>query len=91
VGVHFQAALGVASQSSVAVNGVDVGKERQSANGFGALVGFGYETWILDEWSVGFLARASFSVLFSRDDDTKARWIHYVTSMPAFLMNVTYH
>jgi hypothetical protein len=91
VGVHLQAALGFASQSGVNVGGVDVGKDRQSANGFGLMLGFGYETWILDEWSVGFLARTSFSVLFSRDEVTKARWVHYVNSMPAFLMNVTYH
>jgi hypothetical protein len=91
LGVHFQAALGVASQTGVDIGGVDVQRAHQAAEGPGLMLGFGYETWMLDQWSLGALVRASFGVLFSRDEAVDARWVHYVVSLPEFLMTVTYH
>lgn len=98
LGVHFQAALGVASQTGVSLGGANLGRNSQTANGPGLMLGFGYETWMLDQWSLGALARTSFGVLFSRDkvevgpDETQnVRWVHYVISIPEFLMTVTYH
>jgi hypothetical protein len=54
------------------------------------MLGFGYEMWIAEEWSLGLLARFGASVLFGKDE-ADVRWVHYVITMPTFLMTVTYH
>lgn len=89
-GLHVQAALGIANQYGVSVNGRPFNQGQYSPFGPGAILGVGYETWLTDEWSLGVLARFGASMLFGKDAQG-TRWVHYVTSVPSFLMTVTYH
>lgn len=91
LGVHAQAALGISSQLGFSVNTGDFGRESSyTPVGPGLMLGFGVEMWIADQWSLGVLARFSNSVLFGKDSQG-ARWVHYASAWPTFLMTVTYH
>lgn len=91
VGLHVQAALGVSFQSALTVD-VDVDSENDDYEvvGPGFMLGLGYEMWIAEQWSLGVLARFGSSVLFGRDSN-EVNWVHVITTLPTFLMTVTYH
>lgn len=89
LGVHAQAALGVATQLELGIDPFDPKENRYTAFGPGILLGFGYETWIGEQWSLGALARMDFSTLFGRQSGV--RWVHVVMNTPTFLMTVTNH
>ncbi|HEY6727874.1 MAG TPA: hypothetical protein VI197_27765 [Polyangiaceae bacterium] len=90
LGLHVQAALGLANQYGVRVDGEPFNQGEYSPFGPGGLIGLGYETWVTDQWSLGVLARFGASVMFGKDAQG-TRWVHYVTNAPSFLMTVTYH
>lgn len=89
-GLHIQAALGLANQYGVRVDGKPFNQGEYSPFGPGGILGIGYETWVTDQWSLGVLARFGASVLFGKDAQG-TRWVHYITNSPSFLMTVTYH
>lgn len=89
-GLHIQAALGMANQYGVRVDGDAFNQGEYSPFGPGGIIGLGYETWLTDQWSLGVLARFAGCVMFGKDAQG-TRWVHYATSVPSFLMTVTYH
>lgn len=91
VGLHVQAALGISFQSALSVDpNLDSEGDDYQAVGPGLMLGLGYEMWIAEQWSLGVLARFGGSVLFGRDSN-HVDWVHVITSLPSFLMTVTYH
>jgi hypothetical protein len=54
------------------------------------MLGFGYEWWIGDEWSMGVLGRLSIAVL-GEEDDRGRDFSRVAVASPAFLLSVTYH
>ncbi|HEU5077556.1 MAG TPA: hypothetical protein VFU02_25360 [Polyangiaceae bacterium] len=89
LGLHVQAALGVAQQIGVSVDALE-DKEIYDPWGPGMVLGIGYEMWLTEQWSLGVLARVGASLLFG-EDRTGVQWVHYIASWPSFLMTVTYH
>lgn len=90
LGLHVQAALGVATQYGYTVNTRNPDDSDYNPVGAGFILGLGYESWITGEWSLGILARLGAGALFGKDEN-KVVWAHYIISMPTFLMTVTYH
>lgn len=90
LGLHVQAALGLANQYGLSVDDEPFSESKYSPLGPGGIIGIGYEMWLTDQWSLGVLARFGASVMFGKDAQG-TRWVHYVTNSPSFLMTVTYH
>jgi hypothetical protein len=88
-GFHLQGSLGLAL-------GVGLEPERTQLHfrepgvGGGLMLGFGYEWWIGDEWSMGVLGRLSIAVL-GEEDDRGRDFSRVAVASPAFLLSVTYH
>jgi hypothetical protein len=62
--------------------------QAHTAVGFGLMLGLGYEWWIADQWSVGFLGRLTLTK-GSGSDTRGVSWDHTVYS-PAVLVGLTY-
>jgi hypothetical protein len=90
LGLHVQAALGVAQQYGVSVNTNPTDEDVYDPAGPGGVLGLGYDMWIAEQWSLGVLARVGGSVLFGKDS-MNVTWTHYTWDWPSFLMTVTYH
>lgn len=91
LGLHVQAALGVAQQIGVSIDGGPRRAEKAyDPWGTGLMLGLGYEMWLTEQWSIGVLARVAATVLFGKDTN-QVQWVHYAWSWPSFLMTVTYH
>ena len=88
-GFHLQGSLGLAL-------GVGLEPERTQLHfrepgvGGGLMLGFGYEWWIGDDWSMGVLGRLGIAVL-GEEDDRGRDFSRVAVSSPAFLLSVTYH
>jgi hypothetical protein len=88
-GLHLQGAVGF-----VTLRGLSVGSgefDRHSAAvGGGAMVGFGYEWWVSNQWSLGVLGRVMGGVA-TGTDSTDTRWNHVVGASPSVLFTATYN
>lgn len=83
-GVHIQALLG---HGLLTVNyGGDVA--RQTASGFGFLVGFGYQGWVSDSVAIGGLFAVQGGLL--TDDELDDGWDHTVLA-PGLQLTGTYN
>jgi hypothetical protein len=90
-GLHFQAAVGLASLSSGSRGFDDEDDDaRYDAVGGGLVLGVGYEWWIGDEWSIGALGRIQAAAV-TGEDDANVRWFHGVSTGPTLLLTLTYH
>jgi hypothetical protein len=89
-GFHVQGSPGVASY--VAGGGEPriegPGAQAHAAIGFGFMLGLGYEWWIADQWSLGFLGRLTYGAT-SGTDNRAVGWTHS-TVVPAVLVSATY-
>jgi hypothetical protein len=87
-GLHLQASAGFAT-----VRGFDVPDAQDSGDevslGGGFMVGFGYEWWVSDQWSLGVLGRLA-AVVAVQDDDTGMQWTHAIGTSPSVLFTATY-
>ncbi len=97
-GMHLQAALGIASlqvsDGTFETSGGTIDSDKESGIGFGAMLGFGLETWVGEQWSVGGLLRVLYTsttieadlpgTYIEADWETKAL-------VPALLFTATYH
>jgi hypothetical protein len=85
-GLHAQAAL---CFTTLAINRENDTNTFLSGNGFGFVVGGGYEWWVADQWSLGVLGRLQVALPTVHDSSNN----QYGTTMfvPAILMSATYH
>jgi hypothetical protein len=88
-GLHLQAAAGLAT-----IRGWDLPEAQDNPDavsvGGGAMVGFGYDWWVGDEWSIGILARLA-AVVGVQEDEMGNTWVHAIGSSPALLFTATFH
>ena len=87
-GMHLQGALGVAT-----VRGLGVADARVSDDvvlGAGVMLGFGYDWWISDQWSIGLLGRVAATTTTS-DDQSGVRWEHGAGASPSLLFTATFN
>lgn len=86
-GLHFQAAVGFAT-----VRGYDLPEAEDNPDaaslGGGAMLGFGYDWWVSDQWSCGILARVV-GVGAVQEDDNHMRWTHGIGTSPSLLFTAT--
>jgi hypothetical protein len=87
-GFHVQGAVGFgyasfeSKDSSFSVSGV----------GPGFMAGLGYELWVGEQWSLGALARLTYSTPSVKDDKNNIQGSLDTTNIvPALLINATYH
>ena len=109
IGFHFQSAAGIAVLSAGRGSGtvdhaeqgrLDVGDglEPRTFSGAGLMFGVGFEGWIGNQWSMGFLARLTYASVASDAPFTDPRtgtdhdveWRHTVV-VPALLWTTTLH
>ena len=97
-GLHLQLAVGLAS-SSVSKGEFKTGEgssktDDETGSGFGAMLGFGFETWAGEQWSVGGLIRVLYADTTIEADlpesDVKADW-KTKSVIPGVLFTATYH
>jgi hypothetical protein len=88
-GLHFQGAIGFASLRGVSVGSGEVDKDRVALGG-GMMVGFGYEWWVSDQWSLGILGRITGGFATGKDA-SDVRWNHAVGASPSVLFTGTYN
>ena len=90
-GFHVQVSPGVATYVAGAGEPRTEGPQAQAHTGlgFGLMVGAGYEWWIGDQWSFGFLGRFMYGST-SGTDDRRVGWTHS-SYAPAALLSATYH
>jgi hypothetical protein len=90
-GFHLQAALGLATLSSIHIDTSAVNDDNPyHAAGAGIMLGAGYEWWIGEEWSMGAMARMLGAVLVGKDD-SDVTWYHAAGTGPSPMFTVTYH
>ncbi len=97
-GLHLQLAVGLAS-SSVSKGEFKTGEgssdtDEESGSGFGSMLGFGFETWAGEQWSVGGLIRVLYADTTIEADlpgtDVQADW-KSKSVIPGVLFTATYH
>jgi hypothetical protein len=88
-GVHFQAALGLATLSGINTESPRL-RDRDTAFGGGLMLGLGHEWWVAGNWGVGVLGRLTAGIV-TEEDDAGARWNHLVFAFPSMLFTATYH
>jgi hypothetical protein len=86
-GLHLQGALGFAS---VRGYGLPEAQDNPDAASFGGgfMVGFGYEWWASDQWSLGILARLA-AVVAVQEDEENQMWTHGIGTSPSVLFTAT--
>jgi hypothetical protein len=87
-GLHLQAAFGFATVRGYSLDGET--NTDEAAVGGGAMIGFGYEWWVSQQWSFGILGRLT-GVLATGTDATGTRWLHGVGTSPSILFTATYN
>jgi hypothetical protein len=98
-GLHLQLAVGLASSSvsegefKMAGEG-SIDTDDETGSGFGAMLGFGFETWAGEQWSVGGLIRVLYADTTIEADlpgtSTEADW-KTKSVIPGVLFTATYH
>lgn len=88
-GLHLQGAIGFASLRGLRVESGEFDKDAIALGG-GVMVGFGYEWWVSNEWSLGILGRIT-SGFATGKDATGVRWNHAVGASPSVLFTGTYN
>lgn len=88
-GLHLELAGGLATMTGLDISGARY-EDRSPALGGGALVGFGNEWWVGDEWSLGVLGRIE-AGLVRGDDASGVSWRHTIVTFPVLLLSITYH
>jgi hypothetical protein len=88
-GLHLQAALGLAvfTVSEPSTESVD----DVSLSGPGVMLGFGYEWWIGEQWSLGVLGRVMYASLSGEDPSDSEETYSATALAPGVLLSVTYH
>jgi hypothetical protein len=86
-GLHLQGALGFAT-----VRGWDLPEAQDNPDavsfGGGIMVGFGYEWWVSDGWSLGVLGRLA-GVVAAQEDEAEMTWTHAIGTSPSVLFTAT--
>lgn len=90
-GFHAQVSPGVGTYVAGAAEPSLAGPQAQAhtAVGFGFMLGVGYEFWVADEWSMGFLGRFTYGAMTGKDD-RGVTWTHDAYA-PALLISATYN
>lgn len=88
-GLHFQVAAGVALAHGFGMQTTNM-DEANAAVGGGAVVGFGHDWWVSEEWSFGILARLEIIAAVG-DDDAGTRWTHNFGALPSLLFTATFN
>lgn len=97
-GLHLQLAVGL---GTLAVSDGELKQgeftddlDEEDGSGLGAMVGFGFETWVGEQWSVGGLARVLYAKPTVEADvpgtDVEGDWESSML-MPGVLFTATYH
>ena len=88
-GLHLQAAAGFAT-----VRGWDFPEAEDNPDavsvGGGLMLGFGYDWWASEQWSVGILARV-IGIAAVQEDDNAMEWTHGIGTSPSLLFTATYN
>jgi hypothetical protein len=86
-GLHLQGAVGFAT-----VRGWDLPEAQDNPDavsvGGGLMVGFGYEWWVSNQWSVGVLGRLA-AVVAAQEDESEMTWTHAIGTSPSVLFTAT--
>ncbi len=85
-GVHLQAAPTFIVFSPGTSDGMPI---ELSGNGFGAMIGAGYELWVAEQWGGGWLVRLQAAKVTLEDE--AGNEYDYVTIMPSVLFTITLH
>jgi hypothetical protein len=89
MGLHLQGSVGLGyfSIGDGEVQNFPISIEGADGLGFGAMIGFGNEWWVTDDWSMGVLARLAFGITGAESEDG-IKSDHSVWT-PALLFTVT--
>jgi hypothetical protein len=88
MGLHAQMGVGVATLSGMRWEQADF-EDRRVAVGAGAMVGFGNEWWVSDNWGLGLTARLTAATL---GEEYQGRaYFHAVATFPSLLFSATYN
>ena len=99
VDFYFDPNMGFHGQAAIGLGGVGAGRGRvgdltvvpeHQANGFGVMLGVGYEFWIGEQWSLGALVRMLY-VSAESDEVDGSTWQHQAFALPTVLLSLTYH
>jgi hypothetical protein len=88
-GFHLQGAVGFATVRGYDFPEAEDNPDAVSAGG-GAMIGFGYEWWVSEEWSFGILGRM-IGIVAGQEDDAGVRWFHGIGSSPSVLLTATFN
>ena len=91
-GFHLQGAIGFAvlavGDAQTEANNVQLGNDHEAGGG-GLMLGLGYEWWVSNAWSLGFVARVS-AALVEGEGDNNVDW-RYQMVIPAILFTATFN
>jgi hypothetical protein len=88
-GLHLQGAAGFATLRGIEVQSGEFDRHALSLGG-GLMMGFGYEWWVSNEWSLGVLGRIT-GGFTTGTDQSDTRWFHTVGASPSVLFSGTFN
>ena len=89
-GLHVQGGIGLATLTPRLFGHPATQRSEYLALGGALLLGTGYDWWVSDEWSIGFMGQLGLRFLRGEDDSGR-RWTHFVTNSPSLCLVLTYH
>jgi hypothetical protein len=89
-GFHAQGGLGLATLTPRLFGHPATQRSEYLAVGGALVLGTGYDWWVADEWSIGFMGQLGLRYLRG-EDDSGVRWTHIVTNSPSLWLVLTYH
>jgi hypothetical protein len=89
-GFHAQGGIGLATLTPRVFGHPGTQRSEYLALGGALVIGTGYDWWVADEWSIGFMGQLGLRFLRG-EDESGVRWTHFVTNSPSLCLVLTYH